>query len=142
MIDVAVNWWAVIVSALISMVLGMFWYSSLFGNYWSRTTFGKSMAEMKKDMKKNPKPMGRLYLTAFIASLIMAYVLAHFVQYVGATSFSGGMQLGFWVWLGFVAPVQLSIVLWEGKPLKLYLVNTGHYLVYLLITGGLLAAWQ
>ena len=49
---------------------------------------------------------------------------------------------GLWNGLGFVALVTLGVVLWEGKPWKLWVLMNGHYLVSLLIMGVLLAFWK
>src|SRR3989338_4782125 len=61
--------------------------------------------------------------------------------YIGAVSLLGGVQLGFWLWLGIAAPLQLGMVLWEGKPVKLYLINTGHTLFNLVLVCAVLAVW-
>ena len=74
--------------------------------------------------------------------LIMSYVLAHFVQIAQAVTFGQGMQLGFWIWLGFVVTSFLNSVLWEGKSWQLYALNISHYLVVLVLAGGILAAWS
>ncbi|MBI3026774.1 DUF1761 domain-containing protein, partial [Candidatus Woesearchaeota archaeon] len=49
--------------------------------------------------------------------------------------------LGFWVWIGFLATTQIGMVLWEGKPIKLYIINTLHYLVVLAVMSAILAVW-
>jgi len=72
----------------------------------------------------------------------MALVTAMFVYFVNATTFQSGMIVGFWIWLGYIATVMLGSILWENKPLKLYYINVSHYLVVLLLTGGLLAMWK
>ena len=55
---------------------------------------------------------------------------------------NAGLQGGFWNWLGFVMPVTLGIVLWEGKSWKLFGINAGYYLVSLPIMGVILAMWS
>jgi hypothetical protein len=72
----------------------------------------------------------------------MAYILAHFAAYAGAVDTSGALQLAFWTWLGFVAPVQLGSVLWEGRPVKLYAINTSYYLVTLAVMSLILVLWK
>ena len=52
-----------------------------------------------------------------------------------------GMQAGFWVWLGFIATTMIGIVLWEIKPVKLYLLIVAYYLISLLVMGSILALW-
>jgi hypothetical protein len=52
------------------------------------------------------------------------------------------MKVGFAMWLGFVTTVQLTTKLFENKPTKLYLINTGYQLVCYLAMGAILARWQ
>ena len=133
-----VNYLAVLVSAIVSMIIGFLWYGPLFGKPWMKLM--NITPKMMNDMKKKGG-MGKNYFVSFIASLIMAFVLAHAVAYAGATTIVEGLIVGFWNWLGFIAAIQLGIVLWEGKPVKLYLIKTLHYLTILLINGAILAVW-
>jgi hypothetical protein len=137
MVEVIINLLAVLGSAIAMMVIGMVWYGPLFGQQWMAL-----MGLKKQDMDKaKKKGMGPTYIVAFIGTLVMAYVLAHTVDYAEATDFIGGAQAGFWIWLGFIAPVMLGQVLWEGKSTRLYLINASHYLVALVIAGAILATW-
>lgn len=136
---VEINYLAVLVAALASIVLGSLWYSPvLFGKEWMKLS---KITEKDVAAAKKKGGMWKYYLGAFVASLVTAYILAHFVDYAGATTIIGGLQLGFWVWLGFIVTTLLSSVLWEGKPVKLYLISIGYYLVLFLLMGALLAAW-
>ena len=138
-LQVTVNYWAVLAAAVLSMVSGALWYSSfLFGKVWMKLSkFNpKDMAKAKKSGSVN-----KSYAIMFASSLVTAYVLSHFVDYVGATTVLGGVQLGFWLWLGVATPIQLGMILWEGKPVKLYLINTGYTLVNLALVSAVLAMW-
>lgn len=137
-VEASVNNVAVVAAAVVSMVVGAAWYSPLlFGKLWMKLSgmTEKQLAEAKK------KGMAKSYAIAFLAVLVMSYVLAHFVDYLGATTIMAGVEAGFWLWLGFVATVLINSVLWEGKPFKLYLLNIAHYLVVLLVSGAILAVW-
>jgi len=46
------------------------------------------------------------------------------------------------VWLGFVATVQLTGVLFAGQSKKLFAINTGYQLVCYLVMGAILAVWK
>lgn len=133
-----INYLAVLISAVASFATGMLWYSRvLFGNLWMKFS-GISKTSIEKSKKKGMAP----YLAAaFIGGLVMSFVLAHFVDIAGAVTALEGAQTGFWSWLGFVAPVMLGTVLWEGKSFKLYLINASHYLVVLMAMGSILAVW-
>jgi len=132
-----INYLAVLVSAAAGFVIGMLWYSVLFGKAWMKL----SGMDKKKIEKEKKKGMAKSYAAGFAVLVVMAFVLAHFVDMAEATTVLGGAQAGFWAWLGFVATVMLNKVLWEGKPFKLYLLDAAHYLVVLLAMGSILAVW-
>jgi hypothetical protein len=138
-VEVSVNYWAVLAAMVANMALGFAWYSqAMFGKDW--------IALMGWDPKKMKKPtseeMTKSVVGGLIAAGVMAYVLSHFADYAGAATWLGGMQLGFWVWLGFVATVTVGGVLWERKPWKLYFINSGYWLVALLVMGAIIGGWQ
>ena len=137
MVEATINYLAVLVAAIINMGIGFLWYGPLFGKVWMQLSgfTKKQIAEAKK------KKMGKTYAIAFLSTLLMSYVMAHFVDYAEANTFALGAVAGFWIWLGFVATIMLGTVLWEGKPIKLYLINSLHYLVALILMGGVLAVW-
>ena len=132
----------VLVGGIVSVVLGMIWYNpKVFGTAWIGAQ-GKSMDEMLAKMKVSGKSMTSQYIIQIVAALVMSYVLAHFVSLLSFVTFSAGAQLGFWLWLGFVATAMIGMVLWEGKPWKYYSIVAGYHLANMLIVGGLLAAWS
>ncbi len=138
MVTGEVNYLAVLIAAVINMAIGAYWYSPAgFGKQWADLMGWGSKAktdEMKKGANKS-------YAWMFVAALVMAFVLANVVRLAGAVSFVEGAMVGFWIWLGFVATVQVGSILWDMKPPKLFAINTGYSLVTLLINGGLLAIW-
>lgn len=137
--QVSVNVVAVIVAAIASMVVGMTWFSkAVFGNLWMQLS-GKTDKDMQKAKAKG---MGKTMVAAGIAALVTSYVLAYFLHMINALVWVDGVQAGFWLWLGFVAPLELGMVLWEGKPIKLYILKTAHNLVNLIVMGAILAAWM
>ncbi len=134
--QVDINYWAVLVAAIVNFLLGAVWYSLLFGKQWL-AIINKSEAELEEMKKGAP----RAYVLSIIAALVMSFVLAHMVDYAQATNVVDGVLSGFWLWLGFVATTNLAAVLFEARPVGLYLINTGYYLVSLLIMGAILAVW-
>lgn len=134
---VDINYLAVLAAAIAAYFIGFLWYSVLFGKVWMKLS---NMTE-KQIRKAKEKGMAKNYAIGFLSTLLMSYILAHFVDYTQASTVLEGMQTGFWIWLGFVATIMLGQILWEGKPLKLYLINVSHYLVALAAMGAILAAW-
>lgn len=130
-----VNWLAVVAAAVINMIVGSVWYSPLlFVKPWLATL----------DKKLDPKnvDMGKTYGMMFLGAVIMAYVMAMLINVTNTTMLDMGAMLGFWIWLGFVAPVHLGGVLFEQKPWKWFAISAGYYLVVLMLEGALLAVWR
>ncbi len=137
MVEIVINYLAVFVAAVLNMVLGMAWYGPLFGKQWMDLMQIKK-ADVDKSKKKG---MGKTYVVAFAMALLMFYVLAHVVAYMGAVTAVLGAITGFWMWLGFIMPLEAGSVLWEGRPVKVFLLNAGYHLVALLVGGAVLALW-
>lgn len=134
-----INYPAVFVSALAYWALGALWYSPLL---FERPFIAlKGFTPEQVEAVRAASHAGEVG-AALAVSLLTAYVLAHFVRFTGAETGASGALAGFWLWLGFVATTNLSTVLFEGRPLGLYLINNGYHLVGLLGMGALLAAWR
>ena len=144
MTQIYVNYLAILLSAVANMVLGFVWYGPLFGKQWI-ALMGWSKEEMEKGKIKMQKEGWKTYLLAFIGSLIMGYVLAQSLvfasAYLDVSGIGAGLMVGFWSWLGFIAPITLGSVLWEGKSWKLWFLLNSYYLISLLIMGSILALW-
>ena len=134
-----INYPAVVASAVSYWVLGALWYSPLLFSRPFIALKGWTPEEVAAiQASSHAGEIG----AALATSLVLAYVLAHFVKFTGAETAGGGMLTGFWLWLGFVATTSLNTVLFEGRPLGLYLINAAYHLVGLLGTGALLAVWR
>jgi hypothetical protein len=126
--EVLVNYGAVFLAALSSMVVGAIWYApAVFGKPWMSLTGVK----MNKPMTATDSVM--MYGTTFIASLITAYVLAHVTflsnHFFHNSFMQDAMTTAFWLWLGFTAARFLVHDIFEGRRKKLTLINAGHELV-------------
>lgn len=138
---ILINCWAVVGAAVTSMVLGALWYGPLFGKRWIQLS--QFTAEQMTAAKA--KGMGKSYALMGLGSLLMSTALSHLITFAGAplgmSGASLGAVVGVLVWLGFIAPVTVGPVLWEGKPWKLWYITSGYYLVSLVIMGKILAVW-
>ncbi len=133
-IHIAINIWALVVAAVVKFLFGWLWYAPfLFGNAWAQMT-GITPEKMKPTLPK-------VIVGDLITSFIMAFVLVHAVRYAGATTAGEGAMVGFLNWLGFVFVATFMAVLYEKRPLKLFLINNGYLLLSLLAMGAIVAAW-
>jgi hypothetical protein len=103
---------------------------------------GYTAADMEKGKKKG---MGKTYALMLGASFITAMVLSHIITfanlYFKETGAMTGVSAGFWVWLGFMAPLVMDEQLWGSKPWSLFYINGGYRLVSAMLMGGILAGW-
>lgn len=137
--DVIVNFWAVLVAALVQMGLGALWYSPmLFAKPWMALV-GKTPESIKQTPSQK---MAGMYIATCACALIMAYILAHFVVYTQSKTITDGLQTGWYAWLGFVATTSLVNTLFSGRSWKLYLIDAGYHLISLLAAGAILAIWR
>jgi len=140
--NIDVNYFAVLLAAVAAMAVGFAWYSPvMFGKPWM-----KLMGYTTKSIEEAKKGMGKMYALSMAASLITAYVLTHImvmsINFFQSDPLSTGLTSAFWVWLGFVAPVQMTDVIFGGKQWKLFSINTGYQLTSLLIMGIVLSLWM
>ncbi|MDD5069000.1 MAG: DUF1761 domain-containing protein [Candidatus Pacebacteria bacterium] len=134
-----INYWAVLVSAVASMVVGSIWYGPLFGKKYMQAMGMDSWSpEQREKMKKS---MTLSYVGQFVASLVMFFVLAWYIGTSIHTGLYGGVENAFGVWIGFVVPLKLGDVLWGGKK-SLFWIGIGGMLVTLLVAGAIIGVWQ
>jgi hypothetical protein len=129
--DVQVNSLAVLLAALSSMAVGSIWYARpVFGNKWIKWA--------KVDMNTG-RGMVLPLVTAFIASLVTAYILAHVTylsnQFFGHSYLQDALSTAFWLWLGLTAARFVTHDVFEGRPWKLTLLNIGNEFVTLMVMG-------
>lgn len=141
---VPINYLAVLAAGIVSVILGFLWYGPLFGKPWMKLMGLDKFSP--EEMEKGKKMMPMNTFIQFVASLVMIWILAHALifadAYLGMSGWTAGVFVGFMNWLGFVASVTIGMVLWEGKPWKLWFILNGYNLVNLCIAGVILALWQ
>lgn len=133
--DITVNYLAVLAAAVASMALGFLWYSPyVLGKPWMKLK-GYSEASLKEEQKK----MGPLYGLSFVVALITAYVLTHVMamamNFYHYDPVMTGLTAGFWVWLGFMMPVQTTATIFGDKKWSLLGIDTGFQLASILLMG-------
>lgn len=131
--EVQINYLAVVLAAASSMIVGSLWYMpASFGNMWMKLT------GVKPDRKNmTPAKMAWMYGSVFVASLLMAYILAHVAylsnQFFHDTFLQDALSTAFWLWLGFTAARLYVHDTFENRRKKLTLLNSAHELVTALV---------
>lgn len=133
--NVPVNYLAVLLAAVAAMAVGFAWYSPmLFAKPWM-----KLMGLTMEKMKEAKQEMMKTYAISFVLALVTAYILSHVMtfseNFFHYSRLATGLSSAFWMWLGFIMPVQATDVLFGGKKWSLFGINTGYQLVAVLAMG-------
>ncbi len=88
--------------------------------------------------ERGKKRMPLMALIGLLAAMLVAWVMSYVGVLLGVYDWFGAIELGFWCWLGFVAPTMLGIVLWEQKPFRLYLINSLYWLASFIVMALIL----
>ena len=122
---IEVTFFSVLLAGVASVLIAFAWYHpKIFGGAWMRLSNLSPEA-----IERGKKWMSLMAFLGLLASMVCAYVMNYFGIAWGVFDVIGAIELGFWCWLGFVAPTMLGMVLWEQKSFKLYLINALYWLV-------------
>ena len=131
----ALNWLAVVVSALSAFVIGGLWYGPLFGKAW-QTLSGLSDEDIQQG---HP---AKIYGGAFVLNLVAAFGMGMVLQRHPSPDLVSGFNVGLLIGLAFVATTFGINYLFASKPLRLYLIDAGYMVVLMTVIGTILGAWR
>ena len=131
----SVNWLAVVVCVVLNVGAGFIWYhpAVFFKPWWKG--IGKSEDEVAE-----PNPI--LYVWTLLAAFVEAVFVSFLLNTMGSTTIASGLTAGFMIWLGFVATTNLVNNLFAERGFKVWAIEAGNHLVYLLLTGAILSVWR
>ena len=137
--DTSIPWLGVVLAALSAFPIGSFWYSPAgFLTPWMKMV-GSNNDEMKKRF-------GPAMGVIAVASLLTAYVLAHFIRYsqvaTGTTGIASGLETALWSWLGISLTTVLASGIFEPRSSWVMVITAGNRLVTLLVMGLILGAFM
>lgn len=136
-----INYLAVLVGAVVSIVIGALWYGPLFGKKWMQI-IGVNDFDLDQT-KKMRKSAGLLYIVQFVLTLFQVLVLSHLVA---DTARAGGVERSVWIWAAFVIPTLAGSVMWNneknGIKWSRFFIQGGYQLIMFFIYGLLLQFWK
>jgi hypothetical protein len=124
-----VNWLAVIVAAISTMVLGGLWYSVLFMRTWAQESGAKMPAAA-------PPTYGIMFLLALLAAWAFATLLGP------AATAGSGLMLGLKVGALFVAASLWVNYTFANRSTTLWLIDAGFHVVRFALFGLILGVWR
>ena len=127
------NWIAVVLGAVLSMLLGFLWYGPLFGRLWLR-----SIGKKAEELQSSPW----MYVLAFLGALVSAFVLAMLVGAIGVHGWWRGAVLGAAVSVGIGSMAALVNGLFHRIPGVAWLLFALYQLLLNAIEGAVFAVWR
>jgi len=130
-----INHLAILIAAIAGWLVGAVWYG-LLGKAWVEAQ-GRTMEEFKAQQAAMVgKFSGQLpFIFAFLANLVMAWVLAGMVGHIGSVTVRSAVISALFAWLGFVVTTMLVNNAFTGRRYMLLAIDAGHWLAVLVIMG-------
>jgi hypothetical protein len=130
-----INYWAVILATLSTMVVGAVWYTPrVFGHAWMRLA----------KVEPGGNAVGPLVVTLLV-SFLSAWVLAGAAyiawQFYGGSFLWGAVATALFLWVGFTAARFVTHDAFERRPVALTAMNVAHELVTFGVMALIIGAW-
>lgn len=130
-----INWIAVLLATLSSMVVGSVWYTpKVFGNKWMR------LAKVEPD----GSAVGAIVVTllvSFVTALVLAGAAAIVQNFYHGSFVLNTVLTAVILWAGFTAARFITHDQFERRPAGLTIMNIAHELVTLVVMGLIIGAF-
>lgn len=131
-----ISWVQILATAVVGMMMGGLWYSSLFGRAWEKA-MGKSVKELEKEGRAATLP----YIKTAGLHLVMAATIALVVVAFNADTFIEGAEVGLLLGAGLLFAAHSKQILFAGNK-SLILINAGYDLAITVVMSVILAVWR
>lgn len=155
------NFYAILVAAVVNMVVGMIWYNpKLFGNAWMQEI---GMTEESAKSGNMLKIFGFSFVFAFLIAFSLPASVIHefgaaqlnggdvtnpaYLEYVAACgekfrSFKHGALHGAMLGVFFVFPIIGMNGMFEHRSWKYIFIHAGYWILALTLMGGIICGWK
>ena len=136
------NYLAIVIAAIAGWLAGAVWYG-LLAKHWVAAQ-GTTMEEFKAKqaaLKGNPRAL-LPFVLAFLADLIMAWMLAGVLGHLGPgqVTLRNGVISGAFLWFGFVLTAMTVNNAFSGRKYMLTAIDAGHWLAVIVVMGAIIGA--
>ncbi|MBC7291334.1 MAG: DUF1761 domain-containing protein [Actinotalea sp.] len=129
-----INWWAVVLATLSTMVIGSVWYAPpVFGRRWER------LARIEQPSSA-VVAIGLTVVVSFVSAAVLAGAAAISWGFYGGSFLTSAVVTGLILWAGFTAARFITHDAFEGRPWQLTLMNVAHELVTVLVMALIIGA--
>lgn len=133
-----VNYWAVLLATLSSMIVGSIWYSpKVFGTRWSKL----ANVDMDRPAATALWPIVTTVIVSFITAWVLAGASAIAWHFYGGSWFWGAVITAVTLWAGFTAARFITHDAFEGRSTRLTTLNIAHELVTVVVMAAIIGVW-
>jgi uncharacterized membrane protein len=130
------NYLAIILAAIVCFLIEAAWYS-YFLEAWLKG-IGRTDAWL---ISTGVNPALQ-YATAMLSECLIAAMISTFTQLTGPQTAFRGMKVAAGLWLGFVLTTWATEYAFEVRSYRLFAINTGFWLVGMVVMGAIVGAWK
>lgn len=132
-----INYWAVILATLSTMVVGSVWYTpKVFGNRWmklAKVTPGSGADAVV--------PILVTLLVSFLSAWVLAGATTIAHHFYEGSYLIAALVTGILLWAGFTAARFITHDAFEGRPSALTTLNIAHELVTVVVMAIIIGVW-
>jgi hypothetical protein len=128
----SVNLIAVLVAPVVAFVSG--------GIYWG--VIANPLTKLLGEVPDPDRPPTAGLIAAFLTRVVVAYVLAIFLNYAGAQSALAGAALALLAWIGFVLTISIGQAAFGWMPWTRLIVGAGESLLGYALMGAVIGSWS
>lgn len=134
----SINYIAVILATLSSMVIGSIWYTPrVFGRYWMKAA-GVTPSGNAKD---GVRPILITLVVSFITAWVLAGAVAISFNFYGGSFLVNALLTGLILWAGFTAARFITHDAFDGRPTGLTVLNVAHEFVTIMVMALIIGVW-
>jgi hypothetical protein len=126
------NWLAIGLGTVAFFAVGALWYTVLFGKAW------QAAVGLSDEQLKTGANMPLIFGTCFLLELLVSLTVGHLYA-VTAPSDREKLMIAVGLAIGVMAPAVGICYLYMRKPLKLFLIDSGHFVFGMAALGGVYA---
>ncbi len=133
-----INYIAVILATLSSMVVGSIWYAEkVFGARWMKLS-GMTPEDTQKGFVK---ALVITLIVSFITALVLAGIATIVFDFYGGSFLIVTILTAIVLWAGFTAARFITHDLFDRRPAGLTVLNIAHELVTLVVMALIIGVW-
>lgn len=134
----AINYLAVVLATISSMIVGSIWYTpKVFGNYWMKLS-GQTPSGNAKDAVR---PIVVTVIVSFITAWVLAGAADISFEFYGGSFLVNALVTAAILWAGFTAARFITHDQFDRRPWQLTVLNCAHELVTILIMALIIGVW-